>query len=134
MTRKVGLSAFDAAAIEEADLSETVAESAIFVDMVFLERLILPRCCALDDLWGVPALRSLAFGRARNGAFICLGSNIDEVRFESLFAPRRTTTGLESARVHGEVPPSSRASRTRATSRELGWLGGANAAFLPELI
>jgi hypothetical protein len=101
--REIGGCSFDGTAIEDADLSETVAESAMFVDMILLERLSLPRCCVLEKVYGVSALRSLTFGRAGVDGFFYFGSSVCEVRFEGFLAPVGDASGLVSARVHGEV-------------------------------
>jgi hypothetical protein len=99
----VGILAFQGTAMEEIDLSETVAISATFSDMIFLERLTLPRHCVLEWLAGLPALRMLTFGRAAIGQDFRLGSHVQEVRFEGFLAPKGTASGLENARVHAEV-------------------------------
>jgi hypothetical protein len=101
--RRVDACAFLGTAVQEVDLSETVARFAVFSWMVFLERLTLPRRCAPCGLVGVAALRSLTLGRAPDADAVCFGSHLREIRFGSFLAPRQKAAGLASARVHAEV-------------------------------
>jgi hypothetical protein len=89
-------------AIEEVDMTETVAESVVLDNMIFLQRVVLPRRCKLEDGGGLPALRILALGRSL-GRDICFGSQMREIRFESFLAPQESAAGLGDARVHAEV-------------------------------
>jgi hypothetical protein len=126
--RTIGGQAFFGTAIAEIDLLETAAESVEVGGMAFLKRLILPRRCVLDGMGGLPALRSLTFGRALNGD--------DErerrqtstsvrrcTRFDSRASSRRWArrSGWRAFASMRRLPPSSAGSRTSATPREPGW-------------
>jgi hypothetical protein len=75
--------AFHRAAITCVDLSETLVERAGFKWMTFLERVILPRRCVLDDARGLPSLRSLTFGFL-SGSGVAFTRRASEIRFESM--------------------------------------------------
>ena len=100
--RQVRWGAFGGTAIVEADLSETVAESATFSDMIFLERLTLPRRCA-TQLSGLPHLRHLAVGPCSEVDWMGFGRPMHELRFESFHAPPGKAAGLQNARRYAEV-------------------------------
>jgi hypothetical protein len=74
--------AFAGTAIRCVDLSETKAERAGFSGMTFLERVILPRRCVLDDAYALPSLRSLTFGVVSPGA--AYEWRTPSIRFESM--------------------------------------------------
>jgi hypothetical protein len=101
--RRVERQAFAETAIEDVDLSETLVESGWFGHMIFLERMTLPRRCALQGLWGLPVLRRLWFGRASPLGGFAFGRHMREVRFEGFDARSEKARGLDSARVHAEV-------------------------------
>jgi hypothetical protein len=82
IVRVIG-SAFKGTSITCIDLSGTQAKSVDIRDMKFLERLVLPRMCAVECAIGVPALRSVIFG-VQGGSF---GWSPRQMRFEGFAAP-----------------------------------------------
>jgi hypothetical protein len=96
--RKVG-AAFGGTSIVRLDLSETLAESVEVQDMKFLERLVLPRRCILESVFGLPALRSVTFGLCGEET----RWSPREVRFESLAAPAKGGPLAVGACAFGEV-------------------------------
>jgi hypothetical protein len=91
--------AFGGTSMAVLDLSETAAESAEVIGLLFLEELLLPRRCVLKHAWSLPSLRRLTFG-SFSGFFGCHPA---EVRFESMVASSDFSPGLAEARVYGEV-------------------------------
>jgi hypothetical protein len=99
--RQVRWGAFGETAIEEIDLSETDAELATISEMIFLERLTLPRRC-VTELYALPKLRHLTVGRVSAVDRMEFGRHVRELRFESFHAPPEHG-GLQNTRLHAEV-------------------------------
>jgi hypothetical protein len=94
------------------DLSDTLVEYLSICGMAFLEELILPRRCVLEDLSEVPCLRLVTFGDCDGAALLRLSRPPataaimwlpTEVRFEGMRACAEFSPGLREARVYGEV-------------------------------
>ena len=96
--------AFGGTAITSLDLSETRATRVRVNNMIFLERLIVPRRCALDGASGFPALRKVAFGALSEGQRHSLPPSWRprEVRFESMKSPESPKL-VDCLHVHAEV-------------------------------
>jgi hypothetical protein len=98
--RRLGFLAFAGTSITMLDLSETVAELADVIEMLFLVELVLPRGCVLMGVIGLPSLRRVTFG-AFSGRKVAWHPK--EVRFVSMSAHSKISPGLAGARVYGEV-------------------------------
>jgi hypothetical protein len=98
-TVRILSNAFSGTSLTVLDLSETAAESAELVGLLFLEELVLPRGCILKHAWALPSLRRMTFGSSVE----FFGCHPAEARFESMAASAAFAPGLAEARVYAEV-------------------------------